>query len=138
MNALAKIDHGIKLAPAIDVLKHRARARALLWWNYQIADLPEAIDPLQAYAIESGLLQQLGQNEIQRIISEPFAILRKSGEQEELVFKRKYYTPRSTIDAFLYLVGLNDQARLKRWLADRPKDIRNLQKLLEDKCPPTK
>ena len=42
-----------------------------------------------------------------------------------LTFKpRPYRTAESTIDAFWYLVRLNDPARLKAWLQDRPQDHR--------------
>jgi hypothetical protein len=47
-----------------------------------------------------------------------------------LTFKpRPYRTAESTIDAFWYLVRLNDPARLKAWLADRPLDGPTLLKL---------
>jgi hypothetical protein len=53
---------------------------------------------------------------------------------EILVFKaRPYQTADSTIDAFKYLVRLNDPERLKAWLADRPQDAPTLLKLLESK-----
>jgi hypothetical protein len=51
-----------------------------------------------------------------------------------LEFKpRPYQTAESTIDAFWHLVELNDPARLKAWLADRPKDGPNLLKLYEER-----
>jgi hypothetical protein len=47
-----------------------------------------------------------------------------------LTFKpRPYQTAQSTIDAFWYLVQLNDEARLKAWLAGRPLDGPTLLKL---------
>ena len=40
-----------------------------------------------------------------------------------LVFKpRPYRTPQSTIDAFWFLVQINDEPRLKAWLQAHPKD----------------
>ena len=49
-----------------------------------------------------------------------------------IAFKpRPYRTPQSTIDAFWYLVQLNDPARLKAWLHDRPQDRQTLLKLYE-------
>jgi hypothetical protein len=49
-----------------------------------------------------------------------------------LQFKpRPYRTPQSTIDAFWYLVQLNDPARLKAWLEDRPSDAPTLLNILE-------
>jgi hypothetical protein len=44
-----------------------------------------------------------------------------------------YQTAASTIDAFRYLVGLDDPERLAAWLRDRPQDARFLLKLLENK-----
>jgi hypothetical protein len=43
-------------------------------------------------------------------------------------------TPQATIDAFWYLVRLNDPARLKQWLADRPEHAPHLRRLLEKTC----
>jgi hypothetical protein len=44
---------------------------------------------------------------------------------------RPYRTPQSTIDAFRYLVRTEDVARVKAWLAERPKDAPFLLTLLE-------
>jgi hypothetical protein len=41
--------------------------------------------------------------------------------------------PEFPIDAFRYLVGLDDPERLAAWLRDRPQDARFLLKLLENK-----
>lgn len=47
-----------------------------------------------------------------------------------LVFKpRPYRTAESTIDAFWYLVRLDDQDRLKAWLQDHPRDQQFLYQL---------
>jgi hypothetical protein len=47
-----------------------------------------------------------------------------------LVFKpRPYQTAQSTINAFWYLVQLNEPDRLKAWLEDRPLDGPTLLKL---------
>jgi hypothetical protein len=45
-----------------------------------------------------------------------------------------YRTPQSTVDAFWYVVRLNDQAYLLQWLSEHPKDAAHLEKLLEEKC----
>jgi hypothetical protein len=42
---------------------------------------------------------------------------------------RPYQTPQSTVDAFWYLVQLNDEPRLKAWLEARPLDGPALLKL---------
>jgi hypothetical protein len=39
----------------------------------------------------------------------------------------------STVDAFWYVVGLNDPDRLKAWMREHPKDAPTLLKLLENK-----
>jgi hypothetical protein len=50
-----------------------------------------------------------------------------------LVFKpRPYRTPQSTVDAFWYLVQLNEPDRLKAWLEARPKDQKTLLDLYEE------
>jgi hypothetical protein len=44
-----------------------------------------------------------------------------------------YRTAASTIEAFFYLVGLDNPDRLAGWLRDRPQDAPTLLKLLEKK-----
>jgi hypothetical protein len=44
-----------------------------------------------------------------------------------------YRTLQVTIDAFWYVVGLDDPDRLKTWMRDHPKDAPTLLKLLESK-----
>jgi hypothetical protein len=46
---------------------------------------------------------------------------------------RPYSTPDSVIDAFWYVVGLNDPDRIKVWLANHPKDAPHLHKLWKAK-----
>jgi hypothetical protein len=57
------------------VLIARAEARALLWQAGEL-DLHEAVDELQAAAEASGLVDELGQNEVQAIIAEAFEAVR--------------------------------------------------------------
>jgi hypothetical protein len=47
--------------------------------------------------------------------------------------KLPYRTPQSTIDAFWYVVRLDDADHLKRWLAQHPRDVVTLQKLWDGK-----
>jgi hypothetical protein len=42
-----------------------------------------------------------------------------------------YRTPQATMDAFWYVVGLKDSARLSAWLRDHPRDTPFLLALLE-------
>jgi hypothetical protein len=57
---------------ALEAFVARAEARALLWQAGEF-DLHEAVDVLQAAAERDGLVDQLGQDEVQRIIAEAFA-----------------------------------------------------------------
>jgi hypothetical protein len=49
------------------------------------------------------------------------------------IAKPPYRTPQSTIDAFWYVVRLDDADYLKRWLAQHPGDVVTLQKLWDGK-----
>jgi hypothetical protein len=62
--------------PPIDVLKLRAWARARLWRIGEF-DLHEAIDALQAAAAEYGLVESIGQDAVQEILSAAFAQVRE-------------------------------------------------------------
>ena len=57
---------------AVTVFVARAEARAMLYAAGEF-DLHEAVDKLQADAERDGLVDRLGQDEVQRIISEAFA-----------------------------------------------------------------
>src|SRR5262249_48629562 len=52
--------------------------------------------------------------------------------------KPEYQTPQSTIAAFWFVVRLEDETYLTRWLADHPQDAPYLKKLWEAKCRPSK
>jgi hypothetical protein len=54
------------------VLIARAEARALLYAATEF-DLPEAVDPLQSYAAESGLVDEIGQDAVQAILAAAFS-----------------------------------------------------------------
>jgi hypothetical protein len=61
------------IAPApIDVLELRAWARALLLAEGEIESVPAAVDPLQAFAVASGLVAQIGADRVQQIIAQQF------------------------------------------------------------------
>jgi hypothetical protein len=60
----------------VAVFRARAEARALLWRIGEF-DLHEAVDKLQADAVESGLDDEIGQNEMQEIISSAFRVVRE-------------------------------------------------------------
>lgn len=87
MNAPVKILSGKALAGAIEVLEIRAQIRAYLEYEHQFEHLADAVDPLQESAEVSGLVDAIGQDEVQRLISAPFArfraIVAKEIEAEE-------------------------------------------------------
>jgi hypothetical protein len=62
-----------QLADPLKVLEARAEARARLWASCDILDLLDAVDPLQAYAERSGLVDRMGQDAVQAIIADAFA-----------------------------------------------------------------
>jgi hypothetical protein len=155
MNApLGKVAPATHVIPASDVLEIRAQIRAFLWWQYHI-EIDEAVDELQAYAERSGLVRELGQDRVQEIMAAPFARYRKMiepddgppdwfantimvepNEPEPLkpAAKQTYHTPKSTIDAFMFVASLNDADHLTRWLAQHPLDAPELHKIWENKC----
>jgi hypothetical protein len=61
--------------PALAVFTARAEARAKLW-QANVFDLHTAVDELQAYAEREGLVERLGQDEIQKIIAKAFEAVR--------------------------------------------------------------
>ena len=62
----------------LDAFIERADARAYLWSIGELT-LHEAVDVLQADAERDGLIEQIGQDQIQKILAECFASYR-SGE----------------------------------------------------------
>jgi hypothetical protein len=60
----------IRLDP-LEVFVARAEARAMLWAAYEF-DLHEAVDVLQRDAERDGLVDELGQDAVQAILSRAF------------------------------------------------------------------
>ena len=61
------------IAPApIDVLELRAWARALLLAEGEIESVAAAVDPLQAFAVASGLVAEIGADRVQQVIAQQF------------------------------------------------------------------
>jgi hypothetical protein len=114
-----------RLADPVAVFRARASARAHLWANCYYT-LHEAVDVLQAAAVATGLVDQLGQDEVQRILAEAFAPYRVEAASlppsdrvpDELPEpERKSGVPISTLWAAEYLVREGNVARLQRLLA---------------------
>lgn len=126
--------------------------------------LQVAVDNLQTLAERWGLVDELGQDAVQDEMSRAFAFLDEPQLQTDYaarivrqwemadprdrwswtgeappppqpeVPKPSYRTPQSTIDAFLYVVRLDDSDYLANWLSEHPRDIPHLQKLWGRKC----
>jgi hypothetical protein len=80
-------------------------------------------------AFGPGMVQRHGADTIQEIIAAGFEM------QEPIsIAKRAYATPESVEQAFWYVVSLDDEERLARWLHSHPDDAEYLTKLLEAKC----
>jgi hypothetical protein len=139
------------LAPA-DVLEMRANVRAFLWYQWQI-EMDEAVDELQAFAEQSGLVADIGQDAVQAIIAAPFdryreraaAVEQKRAEAwerrqimldqaAEAERDKRYRTAKSTIDAFWFVVRENNPDNLSAWLAARPRDAAHLHQIWKEKC----
>jgi hypothetical protein len=103
-----------------------------------ILALPIAVDNLQWLAERWGLTGLNGQDEIQRIMA-----LAVGGDQpiaHEIPLvplpdppQRTYRIPQATVDAFFYVVRLDDAKYLRRWLAQHPLDAPQLLKIWERK-----
>jgi hypothetical protein len=72
MNSPVRYHHASAKASLIEVFRERAEAKAVLIANgYQ--DLQSAVDELWASAERTGLVDELGADEVQRVLSESFA-----------------------------------------------------------------
>jgi hypothetical protein len=60
-----------QLVDPLLALRARAEARAQLWAACEF-DMPDAVDPPQADAIASGLVDQLGQDAMQQVLAAAF------------------------------------------------------------------
>jgi hypothetical protein len=98
----------------------RAWARARLFAQGEF-DLHDAVDELQDWAVRIGLVEQIGQDEVQTIMSAAFAEVRedlRAAEPAELLDPSA--APRgvahSTLDAALYVARSGDTAGMRRFL----------------------
>lgn len=121
---------------------------------------PVAVDNLQSLAETAGYVDELGQDEVQRLLAVAFARAedlptdyaatllmqweladprdrwRWTGEfppmqQAAPIAIERRRTPQATIDAFRYVVRLGDPARLATWLRNHPDDAATLLETLE-------
>src|SRR5262245_55526863 len=76
--------HKVVLAPVLDVFETRCQLRAHLCTE-GVMDLHDAVDGMQAYAIKSGLLAELGQDAIQHLMADAFAKVPRMNEAENII-----------------------------------------------------
>jgi hypothetical protein len=102
---------------------------------YGVLSKSEAADVAYFAALAGlgpGMVRYYGADAIQEIIATGFEM----EDPKPVKPRRSYRTPESTEAAFWYVVSLNDEAYLTRWLADHPEDAPHLKMLLEDRCRP--
>jgi hypothetical protein len=75
MSAIAIVPRTRGVLDPCEVFRARCEARALLYVAGEL-DLHEAVDVLQAHAIASGLVPQIGQDAVQAIMAAAFRPVR--------------------------------------------------------------
>src|SRR5262245_25804607 len=135
-------------AAPMEVFVARAEARACLWREGELK-LQEAVDVLQAAAVQTGLVGALGQDAVQAIMAKAFAAVHadadakadadvdRGGYLDHHEAPERGVVAKSTIDAAEYLVCQGDADRLRRFLAAHSAEQRiGIRKHLEAKqCP---
>jgi hypothetical protein len=74
MSAVASRKLAAKPGPT-EIFRARCEARAKLWQCGELS-LHEAVDALQADAVASGLVREIGQDAVQQLISDAFIVVR--------------------------------------------------------------
>jgi len=140
---------GKRPADPLEVFSARCQARAQLWWVGEI-DLHHGVDALQSAAVKLGLIQKLGQDQVQRLMAEAFtanptlsdADLSSAfvDEIERVCESIKRHRPADDYSDYAglthsfarackeadaeYLAQQNDPQCLRAWLKDRSADQR--------------
>jgi hypothetical protein len=126
---------GLAKPDPLEVFRARCWAKALLV-REGFANLQDSVDDLQNAVVAYGLARDdRARDAIQKIMKDAFAAAQIDIEPEPSTLgqPQPYRTASSTIEAFFYLVGLNEADRLAGWLRERPQDAPTLLKLLEKK-----
>jgi hypothetical protein len=116
----------IAWADPLEVFRARCIARHTLVASGDL-DLHEAVDGLQAAAVRTGLVHELGQDQVQAIMAYPDVDVVRGvpagdhlDQACDVASLKRRPIPKSTIDAAEYLVRQGDPARLRKWLDGRP------------------
>jgi hypothetical protein len=108
---------------AHDVFVARCEARALLCKVGEI-ELLDAVDGLQQAASAYGLVAELGQDAVQKIMATAFAIM-DAPERDDAA---------STLQAAEYLIAIGDLERFHKWLNQHSRSERMaIQQYVENK-----
>jgi hypothetical protein len=134
-----------RLADPVEVFIARCDARAMLYAACEL-ELHEAVDVLQAAAVATGVVDSIGQDEVQRIMADAFAPVRAADEAAgaryelalEQIAESWFEQPPESKGApdeysglsysfacacrlsdAAYLVKQGDSERLDRWLWER-------------------
>jgi hypothetical protein len=135
MNAPVQVSESALLGDLNDFRECCAQQR----WFCELGILPlsTAVDNLQWLAERWDLISMHGQDTVQDAMGLAFAIDVEPVHEEPALAeppRRRYQTPQSTIDAFWYVVRLDDTDYLGRWLADHPLDAPHLHEIWRAKC----
>ncbi len=120
------------IAEFVECCDHHAWYFAEGWISLQTA-----VDNLQYLAERWGLIEEVGQDEVQRLIAGlPAAETTPAEPRHEPapVKKAAYRPPQATVDAFWFVVRNRSAHDLTKWLAAHPTDAPHLHKLWEQKC----
>ena len=126
MNAPAKMPGGKPLEDVIWLLETRALIRAFLEFERQYEHLADAIDPLQEFAEQSGLVAAIGQDEVQRVIAGPFERFRAI-VAAEIAAEQAPDLPSDYAAQLVKQWELDDPRDRWRWTGEQPPtaEIRN-------------
>jgi hypothetical protein len=69
-----------RLADPAEIFRARCEAQAKLYGAGEFKHLPDAVDPLQEFAEQLGLIDTIGQDEVQRIMAAAFEPVRAALE----------------------------------------------------------
>jgi len=129
MTAAAEIEAAAARPDPIAIFIARAQARAILWACGEL-DLHAAVDQLQADAERSGLIAELGQDGVQRLLADAFAphcdVLASSEDQNEEISAAE---PVAGDDTFAAVCRAADE---KQWRQPRDERLDRLRALLAD------
>ncbi|WP_377830315.1 hypothetical protein ACFKHW_17295 [Bradyrhizobium lupini] len=120
MNVQAETPSGRPVADAIWLLETRALIRAFLEYEYQFEHLADAIDPLQEFAEQSGLVAAIGQDEVQRLIAAPFERFRATVAAEIEAEQEALHLPSDYAAQLIKQWELDDSRDRHRWTGEMP------------------